>query len=49
MQGCRSPWDKALVLVPFYAAARLAETVALDVNDVRLSARKGILRIYGKG
>ena len=29
--------------------ARIAETVALDVDDVRLSARKGILRIYGKG
>ena len=49
VQGCRSPRDKALALVPFYAGARLAETVALDVDDVRLSARKGILRIYGKG
>lgn len=49
VQGCRSPRDKALALVPFYAGARIAETVALDVDDVRLSARKGILRIYGKG
>ncbi|MGO9899262.1 MAG: tyrosine-type recombinase/integrase [Solirubrobacteraceae bacterium] len=49
VQGCRSPRDKALALVPFYAGARLAETVALDLDDVRLSARKGILRIYGKG
>ncbi len=49
MRGCRSPRDKALALVPFYAGARIAETVALDLDDVRLSARKGILRIYGKG
>jgi site-specific recombinase XerD len=49
VQGCRSPRDEALALIPFYAGARIAETVALDVDDVRLSARKGILRIYGKG
>jgi len=49
VQGCPSPRDEALALVPFYASARIAETVALDVDDVRLSARKGILRIYGKG
>ncbi len=49
MQARSSPRDRALALVPFYAGARIAETVALDVDDVRLSARKGILRIYGKG
>jgi len=43
-----SPRDRALALVPFYAGARIAETVARDIDDVRLSARKGILRIYGK-
>src|SRR6266545_6649510 len=47
-QARSSPRDRALALVPFYAGARIAETVALDVDDVRLSARKGILRIYGK-
>ncbi len=26
----------------FYAGTRIAETVALDIDDVRLSARKGI-------
>jgi site-specific recombinase XerD len=36
-------------LVPFYAGARIAETVALDLDDVRLSARKGALRVLGKG
>jgi site-specific recombinase XerD len=49
VQACSSPWDEALALVPFYAGARIAETVALDVDDVRLSARKGTLRIFGKG
>jgi site-specific recombinase XerD len=49
VQACSSPRDRALALVPFYAGARIAETVALDVDDVQLSARKGVLRIYGKG
>lgn len=44
-----SPRDQALALIPFYAGARISEIVALDVDDVRLSARKGTLRIYGKG
>jgi integrase/recombinase XerC len=41
--------DRALAAVPFYAGARIAETVRLDVEDVALSARKGSLRLYGKG
>jgi site-specific recombinase XerD len=49
VQARSSPRDRALALVPFYAGAWIAETVALDLDDVRLSARKGILRIYGKG
>jgi site-specific recombinase XerC len=44
-----SPRDQALVLVPFHAGARIAEVVALDVDDVAHSARKGKLRIVGKG
>jgi len=44
-----SPRDQALALVPFYAGTRIAETAALDVDDIRLSARKGTMRIYGKG
>jgi site-specific recombinase XerC len=43
------PRDRALALTPFYAGARIAEVVALDVADVRLSARKGSVRFYGKG
>lgn len=49
VQACASPRDRALALVPFYAGTRIAETVALDVADVRLSARKGVLRILGNG
>ncbi len=49
VQACESVRDRALALVPFYAGTRIAETVALDVDDVRLSARKGVLRILGKG
>jgi len=49
VQGCPSPRDQALALVPFYAGARISEIVALDVDDVARSARKGVLRIYGKG
>jgi integrase/recombinase XerC len=38
-----------LALLPFYAGLRIAEAVGLDVDDVRLSARKGTLRVHGKG
>src|SRR3989440_12969591 len=44
-----APRDRALAGVLFYAGARISEAVRLDVDDVRLSARKGILRILGKG
>ncbi len=46
VQACLSPRDRALALVPFYAGARISEVVALDTDDVALSARKGSLRIY---
>jgi integrase/recombinase XerC len=42
-----SPRDRALVLVLFYAGARTAEMVQLDVADVRISNRKGILPLFG--
>jgi site-specific recombinase XerD len=44
-----SPRDRAIALTPFYAGCRIAEVVGLNVDDVRLSARKGSLRILGKG
>src|SRR5260370_14781026 len=41
--------DRALALLPLYAGTRIAEIHALDVADVRLSARKGELHLVGKG
>ncbi|MEV0195319.1 tyrosine-type recombinase/integrase [Nonomuraea sp. NPDC050691] len=41
--------DRALALLPFYAGLRIGDAVALDVPDVRISARKGVLVVYGKG
>src|SRR5216683_2257126 len=41
--------DRAIALLPLYAGARIAEIRALDVADVRLSARKGELHLVGKG
>ena len=49
VQRCPSPRDQALALVPFFTGARISEIVALDVDDVARSARKGVLRIYRKG
>lgn len=49
VEACPSPRDRALALVPFYAGARISEVVALDLDDVALSARKGSIRFYGKG
>jgi integrase/recombinase XerC len=44
-----SPRDRRIALIPYYAGARISEVVRLDVDDVELSARKGRLRLYGKG
>jgi integrase/recombinase XerC len=42
--------DRALALTLFYAGPRISETAALEVGDVRLTARKGELVIRdGKG
>jgi site-specific recombinase XerD len=49
VEACGSARDRAIALVPFYAGARIAETAGLDVDDVALSARKGELRLIGKG
>ena len=35
--------------MPFYAGARIAEVAALDLDDVKISARKGSLHLVGKG
>ena len=43
------PRDRLLALLPFYAGLRIGDTVALDVTDIQVSARKGHLIVYGKG
>lgn len=49
VQACPSARDRAIALIPFYTGARIAEVAALDVADVRISARKGSLHLVGKG
>ena len=45
-----SPRDRVIALLPFYAGLRLGETVALDLDDVQLSARNGLITVRpGKG
>ncbi|GAB3716692.1 tyrosine-type recombinase/integrase [Nocardiopsis potens] len=44
-----SPRDRALCHLAYYAGLRIAEIVALDVADIRLSARRGSVRVRGKG
>ncbi|WP_326640327.1 tyrosine-type recombinase/integrase [Streptosporangium sp. NBC_01755] len=41
--------DAVIALLPYLAGLRIGEVVALEVADVRLSARKGELRVLGKG
>lgn len=44
------PRDRSIALAGFYAGLRIAEIVALDLDDLRISARKGHLIVrYGKG
>ncbi|MEV5891856.1 tyrosine-type recombinase/integrase [Nonomuraea fuscirosea] len=49
VQLTASPRDKALALLPYFAGLRISEVVGLDLADVRLPARKGELRVRGKG
>lgn len=45
-----APRDRALAHVGFYAGLRIGEIVALDLDDIHKSARKGHLIVrYGKG
>ncbi|MEY9211534.1 tyrosine-type recombinase/integrase [Thermobifida halotolerans] len=44
-----SPRDRAICHLAYYAGLRVAEIVALDVADVRLSARKGSVRVRVRG
>jgi len=49
VEHCGSARNVVVALLPFYAGLRIGEVVGLDVTDVSLSARKGSLRIRGKG
>jgi site-specific recombinase XerD len=49
VEHCASARDTVVALLPFYAGLRISEVVGLDLDDVALSARKGSLRIRGKG
>lgn len=40
---------RALVMLMLFTALRISETVALDVDDVRITTRKGVLVVLGKG
>jgi integrase len=40
---------RALVMLMLFTALRISETVAIDIDDVRITARKGVLVVTGKG
>ena len=45
-----NPRDRVLAAMPLHAGLRMGETVALDLDDIRLSARKGLIIVRsGKG
>jgi integrase/recombinase XerC len=45
-----NPRDRVIALLPFYAGLRLSELIALDLPDIKLSARKGLVIVRsGKG
>lgn len=41
--------NKVMALLPYYAGLRIGEVVGLDVDDIAISARKGQMRVLGKG
>ena len=49
VEAAPSPRDRTLAGIPFYAGARIAETVRLDTRDLTLSGQRGELRIRGNG
>ena len=41
--------SRALVVLMLFTALRISEAVALDVDDVRILTRNGVLVVLGKG
>ena len=48
-QSHENPLGVALVMLMLFTALRISETVALDRDDVRITTRKGVLVVFGKG
>lgn len=49
VEACESARDRLMALLPLYAGLRVSEVAGLDLDDITMSARKGSLRIVGKG
>ncbi len=50
VERCASVWDRAIALLLFYTGLRISECAALQLADVRLSSRKGLVIVrMGKG
>ncbi|GHE27106.1 hypothetical protein GCM10017673_31430 [Streptosporangium violaceochromogenes] len=49
VEAAASRRDTVIALLPYLAGLRIGEVVALDLADVRVSARRGRLRARGKG
>lgn len=49
VEACESNRDRVMALLPFYAGLRVSEVAGLDTDDITMSARKGSIRVVGKG
>jgi site-specific recombinase XerD len=49
VEACPSARDRLMALLPLYAGLRVSEVAGLDVDDITMTARKGTIRVVGKG